>query len=469
MGALFLGLVLLSLPAQATAPAQEAATGLKCEVDAKNPKDPYGKMKKMNEDKIAAGIKSMGISVGRLPRQDMMASLNARLEKLCGTKSQVERIAASITTKKNEAANMAAGQEGCETYTRINDQLSAFLRADAAYQSEIEKAYKGEIKRYKKLVDEDANVLQAHMQKPAVAKSFREAWGRAPSEKVEPKDWPQFILTAPLAQMVKEHKLNDSRKSGYDELSKSILSLKEKCPSLAQIELMRASVTNTNTNTDTDTDTNTNTNTNTDTNTRTGAPIVGADGSPSASQTPPGQQTSTAEEEGWISRNKGTLIVGAGAAAAVGGLLWYKNKQDKEEKKDNRMAEWLASQEDSATATSTATATATSTGTGTSTDPDANTLTVTGFPPSAAVNHVISKITVTITGPDKNNAQVSIACVNSCSLAGTLTKTAMGGTAEFTDLYFTAPHQGVQLRFSAPGMNSVASPGSFNVVEAGRQ
>lgn len=480
MKALLLSLLLLPLHAQA----QEApAGGLKCEIDANDAKDPYGRMKKRNEQNIRDGIRRMGVtlSVARLPRQDMVTGLNKHLGDLCTMKNLVETSASNITNLKSEAEAAEAGPQGCEKYQGLNTKIGSFNTNNKAYQKALADSLSEQRNRYQKLIVEDHKILQPHIGKPAVNQAFRSAWGSMVGDERNEKTFKEGLISNRLIQIEDEQKLNGSRQEGYDALTKSIDGLKSKCPSL--IDPMKASaqrkddaylwdgsikkgedpsISDPNATDPNAVDTNATDPNATDPN---AADLNDPNRTPHYVPTNTENAGAVVEgpapkQEGWISRNKGPILIGVGAAAVVGGALWYKHEQDKKTDETN---EWINNQVHSATAT------ATTTSTGTSTNPDANTLSVSGFPPSAVVNYVVPKISVTVSGPNKDNAQVSIACVNSCSLAGTLTKTATGGKAEFTDLYFTAPHDGVQLRVSAPGMNSIASPGSFNVFESGRQ
>jgi hypothetical protein len=477
MRALLLSLLLLGLSAQAA----ETTGGLQCEYDGNKPKDPYWKMKKENEDKIALGIRNMGISVGHLPRQDMVTGLNTHLAQLCWTKKSLERIAASITAKKNEAGNLAAGAQGCEAYNGLHRQLTAFQGANRAYDETLAKALREQRGRYQKFIAEDHKALQAHMQDPAVAKSFREAWGKLATEKnFTDAGRKQGVLSRPMAQIEEEQDLNGSRKEGYDNLAGSIQSIKEKCPSLNQIDPMKASAQKPNewgTDTGTDTSSSSDTSTDTDTDADTGGqklpPYVPENPDPKD----PVVEGPVKEKSGgigeWAARNKGVLLLGAGTAAVVGGVLWYKHEQDK---KQDDWDDWANGQVSSATATATATATSTATSTATDTITSGNNfaLSVIGFPPNAAKGQTLGPIMVSVIGPDgqrisDSGIQVTIACASACSLTGTLTKTVTNGAAEFNDLSFTRAETGVQLRVSSPNLNSVASPGSFDVTEAGRE
>jgi hypothetical protein len=64
-----------------------------------------------------------------------------------------------------------------------------------------------------------------------------------------------------------------------------------------------------------------------------------------------------------------------------------------------------------------------------------------------------------------NGLTVNASCLtpNPCSLTGAKSVTMVGGRASFTGLVFNQPDRGVTLEFSAPGVQSVTSPGTFNV------
>lgn len=474
-------LILFALPAQA----QEATGGLQCQYDANNPKDPYAKMKKENEDKIAAGIKTMGLSLpaGRLAREEMVQGLNKHLEQLCWAKKQMEAAAASISAKKKEAEGLEAGQSGCNAYSGINRQLNSFQGTNKAYQESLVKALREQRGRYQTLIKKDHEVLKEHMQNPKVVSSFREAWGRLATEKGDVGN-KQGIIPGIYVQIQGEQNLNGSRKEGYDQLSGSIQSLKEKCPSLAGDtigdEKLKAGAQppknewgNMGDDTPGVSDPNAEQSPAADPSADANANALNdPNATPNPDKTPPYVDETggnpenlgpVKEDKGpsWVARNKGVLLLGAGTAAVVGGALWYKHEQDK---KMDETVDWINKQANSSTATTTVTSTSTTTTTSTV----ARTMSVTGFPSGAAVNYVIPKITASVTG--SGGVEVSIACVSECTLTGTLTKTTVGGKAEFSDLYFTAPHEGVQLRVSASGLDSVASPGSFNVVDpSGRE
>lgn len=459
MYALTLSLLLFSLPVQA----QEASSGLKCEADASNSKDPYAKMKKANEESVRLSVTKLGIAVGpKIPRIEMMKGLNKRLGELCAHKATLETSATEISGQTSGAETVEAGPLGCEKYNLLNTKIDTFNKVNKAYQASLARVIEEQKNASQTKVAEDYALFKPHWEKPGVIQSFRSTWGIIPSDTVNEKDRKQALISSRIIQMEEEKKLIESRQEGYNGFTKSLESLKSKCPSL--IDPMKASAQ------------------------RNGdewgklqlKPGDPGYVDPNATQQPPADQNRDPagpdqnrgyvppptpdpapvktgnEEESWLSRNKTPLLLGAGAAAVVGGVLWYKHDQDK--KKDKAKDDVISP-----------TATATSTSTSTSTSTVARTLSVTGFPPSATTNYILPVITAEVSGSGGDEIDITVSCVSSCSLAGTLTKKTAGGKAEFTDLYFTAPHEGVQLRVSGAGLDSIASPGSFNVTQGGRQ
>jgi hypothetical protein len=188
-----------------------------------------------------------------------------------------------------------------------------------------------------------------------------------------------------------------------------------------------------------------------------------------------------AKEEGWISKNKGLLLTLGAGAAAVGGILWYKNSQDKKAGDDASVLEMearaLASSQSGSGSSSDTGSSSGSTGTDSTvggtpaniSTPQGSKLILSGAPSGASVNAILSEITVSILNPDgiltqDSHTDITVSCAEpaGCSLTGTLTVNTDAGKSKFNDLRFTNADQNVKLQFSAPGFEPVAA-GTFNV------
>lgn len=188
------------------------------------------------------------------------------------------------------------------------------------------------------------------------------------------------------------------------------------------------------------------------------------------------------EEESWFSENKGMLLTVGAGAAAVGGLLWYKNDQDKKAKKNAAALEAEASSSISSSSNSSSSSSSTSTSTdstvgGTpanSATPQGSKFVLSGIPSgSVAVNTKLPEITVAIINPSgiltqDSHTEIIVSCVQpaGCSLTGTGQAQTSAGKAKFNDLRFTSPHESVKLMFTAPGFNSVTTV-AFDVTGSG--
>jgi hypothetical protein len=225
--------------------------------------------------------------------------------------------------------------------------------------------------------------------------------------------------------------------------------------------------------------------TNTDTNTNTDLSLLNGDDRlknppyvPPEKEPKPEKPPVKTEEEGWISRNSGLLLTVGGGAAAVGGLLWYKNSQDKKAKREAEALEMEAN----AMAASQSNSTSSSTSTSTNTDstvggtpaneatPQGSKLVISGIPSgSVAANTRLPEITVAIINPagiltQDSQTEIIVSCIQpaGCSLSGTGQARTSAGKAKFNDLRFTSAHESVKLMFTAPGFDSVTSV-SFGV------
>jgi hypothetical protein len=438
------------------------AAGLNCQKDPNNKNDPYKRFKDGNISRMqndALPLKAAGV-VNQI-RADMLAGLMKDYEKLCVLRELLEASASGlrlISNKQDLAQNKGALEN-------INPTTQNMSKLSTDHVKGIEDALKRQQANYDKFSKDDRNAVSPEaFGKVGVKNSFRMAWGAAPGEALTEAGRKKGQFSNLILQIKEERDLAKARQPEFDQLAQQVEESRQKIASLNAIDPMKASAQR---NGDEwgklqlkpgdpgYVDPN-----------ATQQPLVDPARDPANPNPAPVLEGPVKQEneEGWISRNKGTLLLGAGAAAVVGGVLWYKHDQDK--KKDEKN-DWINNQVNSATATATATSTSSSTSTGTGTA--AKTLSVAGFPASASTNYVLPAITATVSGSDSDGIDITIACVSSCSLAGTLTKKTAGGKAEFTDLYFTAPHEGVQLRVSGTGLNSIASPGSFNVIQGGRQ
>lgn len=237
-----------------------------------------------------------------------------------------------------------------------------------------------------------------------------------------------------------------------------------------------------NTNTNTGTYTQSTTDTNTDTNTYTDPTLLNDDGRlknpPYVSDTNTDTNTNTktntnTNEEGWISKNSGLLLTVGAGAAAVGGLLWYKNSQDKKAKRDAEALEMEANAMLAANSASSSSSTSTSTSTDSTTGgtpanaatPQGSKMVLSGIPSgSVAVNTKLPEITVAIINPagiltQDSHTEIIVSCVQpaGCSLTGTGQAQTSAGKAKFSDLRFTQAHESVKLMFTSPGFDSVTS------------
>ena len=122
------------------------------------------------------------------------------------------------------------------------------------------------------------------------------------------------------------------------------------------------------------------------------------------------------EEESFLSKNKGTIVVVGVGAAAVGGVLYYKNQQDKKAKREMEAIEAeaqaaadLQRRQEQSAGESSSSSSSSSEGAGqgertggtpaTSATPPGSILIVTGVPSGAEVDSNISQLTVAIVDP----------------------------------------------------------------------
>jgi hypothetical protein len=111
-----------------------------------------------------------------------------------------------------------------------------------------------------------------------------------------------------------------------------------------------------------------------------------------------------------------------------------------------------------------------STESGTSTQRLGKQLRMNGSPNSAKVNQTLTPIVVYLVDDqgkkvNDENVEIRVECTKACSLSGTLTLLTKEGAVEFRNLKFSAAQTGVQFRFSASGLNSITSEGSFPVTD----
>jgi hypothetical protein len=154
--------------------------------------------------------------------------------------------------------------------------------------------------------------------------------------------------------------------------------------------------------------------------------------------------------------------------AAIGGALLYKRNLDKKEKREDRLiqAQALAASKEAENKESQSTESATRT----STQRLGKQLRMNGSPNSAKVNQTLAPIVVYLVDDQGNkvkdeNVEIRVECTKSCSLNGTLTLLTKEGAVEFRNLKFSEAQTGVQFRFSASGLDSITSQGSFPVME----
>lgn len=186
-------------------------------------------------------------------------------------------------------------------------------------------------------------------------------------------------------------------------------------------------------------------------------------------------KTSTTDEPSWVSQNSGLLIAGGVGVAAVGGILYYKKQQDKEEKRkiDEEAWAYAMAQNTQNSSSGSGTETVVITATGTQNAPQGSQLVInSGIPAGASVESNLTPIEISILDPSgvitqDSNTMVSVSCAVPfpCTIAGTLTVQSSVGKARFTNIRFTGPHTGVRLKFSAPGFTTVESNSSFNVTQ----
>ena len=200
-----------------------------------------------------------------------------------------------------------------------------------------------------------------------------------------------------------------------------------------------------------------------------------AQGDPTYSRKPP-RTTPAKDEPSWVSQNSGLLIAGGVGVAAVGGILYYKKQQDKEEKRKIDEEAWayaMAQNAKSSSSSGSGTETVVITATGTQNAPQGSQLVInSGIPAGATVESNLTPIEISILDPSgvitqDSNTMVSVSCAVPfpCTIAGTLTVQSSVGKARFNDIRFTGPHTGVRLKFSAPGFTTVESNSSFNVTQ----
>jgi hypothetical protein len=189
------------------------------------------------------------------------------------------------------------------------------------------------------------------------------------------------------------------------------------------------------------------------------------------------------KDPNFFQRNKGLIIVGGAGVAAVGGILLYKKNQDRKEKERLREIEneaWAIAevqrQKRDAAASATNTSTSTSTDTGGpdiyGTPPGSKLVITSGIPAGASVDSNLTEITISVVAPNgvltgDTNTDISVSCAQPfpCAIGGTTSVRTSGGKARFSDVRFTAPHQGVKLKFTANGFAEVVSGNAFDVTE----
>lgn len=180
----------------------------------------------------------------------------------------------------------------------------------------------------------------------------------------------------------------------------------------------------------------------------------------------------------WASDNKGMLIVGGVGAAAVAGVLVYKNYEDKKSRKEQEKIEaiGLASMANSSSSGSSSGSSGSSSpsdsfagGTPASQQaPAGSTLMVSGIPAGAKVGTPVTSVVVKIIGPNGVMTQdsatdITVSCASPCGMSGTLTVNSDQGKSEFKNLIFSSAQSSVVLRFSAPGFATVTSSATFAV------
>jgi hypothetical protein len=435
----------------ASPPAPPAKAGLTCVADYRNKTNPYHRMKEANDQKIRQSIRLGGLEKKQpLPRQDMMALVNSDLGKLCAKQEKLAMAGANISLQKGKLEAASAGPQGCEAYNAYSAELKTFDALVKEYQSELETSIKELGAKYHELIKKEHVMLASEFDRPNMPRSFRLAWGITLGDTLTDTTSKQGVISNQRRLIQEEGKANEARQEEYKGLAQTLESLKTKCPSIGDEGLLAGAQPGEQPEPGTLPE---------------NAPVpepspAGDDVVPPAGpETPEGPVD---EKKGgigeWASKNKGVLILGAGAAA-VGGLLWYKNKKDKED--SDIPAPPLGSGGGGSTATVTVIDTSTIT------DANGYTLSASGFPSGAVAGQTIGTIVVTVSGPSggksPDGVKVTLGCVSSCPISGTLTRTVSGGKAEFNDISFTSAKAGVQLKVSAPNINGITSPGSFNV------
>jgi hypothetical protein len=458
--------LLLSLTI-ALIPFASLGAGLNCQEDP-NSSTPYKKMRDAQINRTKNDYQKLvekGVNV--MYRDKMINSIMDDYVELCQEKKTFDSVVASFQATANDN-NLT---DGSGAAAKIAEPAKTMSEANEKFVNSLRGSYKRQTANFEEYVNRDRIEANAKgsLDDTWVKDSFRKAWGFAPKDRPNQSTKKTAQFPSLIREIGEELESVKKRNGELTTLAQKVEALKKNVDTIGDKNLKAGAQP---------------TNNKVDGKDNESSALKELDNSnENGEKTQPyvnETETNTPENLGpvkekgggigeWVSHNKGTLLLGAGAAAVVGGVLWYKHEQDKKQDKWN---DWADGQVNSASATITATTTATSTSTGSDTVTSGSnfTLNVSGFPQGAVKGKTLGMITVSVIGPSgqpasESGIQVSIACVGSCSLTGTLTKTAANGRAEFNDLSFTAAETGVQLRVSSPSLNSVASPGSFDVTE----
>lgn len=470
-----------------------AADPIRLECKEDNPirkKDnPYFGMEEAARKKLEAESKNVPATmniVAAQARTDMITQAYSRISALCKMQKKFQsEVVAFQAANKNATDNQA---QGCAVFGPLSTSFTQLNATSAAYATALKDARAKLGTYYEKYRNEEKGNLEASGQA-----SFLRAWGKNANDQTG--DFSNQLVRITNEEKYAREKATDFQKV-RDESAKNFTN----CRSPGAADPV---VQNTAGNATTPTP---------DATTPAAAPgISGGDGAgdgtqapatdpnaaaqgpasgPPNNQGPPGPGNPPPPEKGpgfgenmkaagasmgkWASDNKELLIVGGLGAAAVGGVIIYKNQQDKQEKKDKNAlystAGFVASTQQP--------------------DPPVvkkivvekivpqpiklpkhgKTLYAEGHPVEARVDETLNPIRVTLldenaTPVKDEGIEISVQCTQPCSLGGVLRKKTVKGQVEFTDLSFSEAQEGVQLRFSCPGLSSVVTPGSFNVVE----
>jgi hypothetical protein len=405
--------------------------------------------------------------VSQNARTQMANTAYSTLKALCQKKRELEGAAQALLLKAKSSSEADNG--GCNAFNSNSSQFQGVSAKAKAYGEALGNANVSYNRDFDRLIKQESQDIRNHGKSQQLEKAHEQAWGLnlngvAANSRLEDGFFSKII---PQIQNERKdiEKYLDPQKTQTELITQSGLT----CGSLGKPDQgaddkLKAGGHNT------DGDS--------------AAPPAGGDTAKNGGDNPAGTNggdantpeaapAETPTQSGgvgsWVSNHKGALLVGAGAAAVVGGVLLYKHNQDK--KKEDAQDLEIGALDGMVSGPGSSVSTGTSATTQTVLAPADSTLQVAGFPTEATVGVPIGPITVRVIGADgaalsDGGIEVTLSCTSDCGLGGTLTKTTVGGQAQFGGISFSRAGSGVQLRVSSPGINSVASPGSFPVREA---